>query len=230
MTGRPRPSPVSPAALRQPTGQLPRRSPPRRDRQFGTTPLPGLGSWRAWPTFRRRPTSIVAMTRGGSAFRRDSRERESSCWRCLMIRHRQRHGRRARSASRSLRGSSPRSPAPQLRLLHDRRIPGTRANIDHLVVCPTGVYVIDVKHYQGKRPALRVELDGAASDRSPDIDGRDRKEAEASCYRQATLAGRPDIPIRGVVCFIDADWPLLGGVFKVQEVDVSSRGASRARR
>jgi hypothetical protein len=30
-----------------------------------------------------------------------------------------------------------------LRLLHDRRIPRTRANIDHLAVTPTGVYVID---------------------------------------------------------------------------------------
>jgi hypothetical protein len=30
-------------------------------------------------------------------------------------------------------------------VLHDRRIPGSRANIDHLVVGPTGVWVIDTK-------------------------------------------------------------------------------------
>jgi hypothetical protein len=44
----------------------------------------------------------------------------------------------------------------QLRVLHDRRIPGSRANIDHVAVTPTGVYVIDAKKYRG-RPHLKVE-------------------------------------------------------------------------
>lgn len=39
-------------------------------------------------------------------------------------------------------------------LLHDRRIPRSRANIDHLAVAPSGVYVIDAKNYTGK---FRVE-------------------------------------------------------------------------
>jgi hypothetical protein len=43
-----------------------------------------------------------------------------------------------------------------LRVLHDRRIPGSRTNIDHLAVTATGVYVIDAKKYQG-RPRLKVE-------------------------------------------------------------------------
>ena len=30
-------------------------------------------------------------------------------------------------------------------VLHDRRIPPTKANIDHIVVCPSGVFVIDAK-------------------------------------------------------------------------------------
>lgn len=33
---------------------------------------------------------------------------------------------------------------------HDRRIPPTRANIDHIVIAPTGVYVIDAKNYTGR--------------------------------------------------------------------------------
>jgi hypothetical protein len=40
--------------------------------------------------------------------------------------------------------------------LHDRRIPGTRANIDHIAVGPRGVFVIDAKKYTGG-PSLRVE-------------------------------------------------------------------------
>lgn len=47
--------------------------------------------------------------------------------------------------------------SPSLRVLHDRRIPRTTANIDHLVVCPTGVFVIDAKHYRNGGPELRVE-------------------------------------------------------------------------
>ncbi len=43
-----------------------------------------------------------------------------------------------------------------VRLLHDRRIPGTRVNIDHLAVTAGGVYVIDAKRYTG-RPHLRVD-------------------------------------------------------------------------
>ena len=35
-------------------------------------------------------------------------------------------------------------------VLHDRRIPGSRANIDHLVISPAGVFVIDAKNYKGR--------------------------------------------------------------------------------
>ena len=48
-----------------------------------------------------------------------------------------------------------------LRVLHDRRIPGSRANIDHLAVTPTGVYVIDAKKYRG-RPHLKSRVDCSA--------------------------------------------------------------------
>ena len=40
--------------------------------------------------------------------------------------------------------------------LHDRRIPGSRANIDHIVIGPTGVFVVESKRMQGK---LRVRGD-----------------------------------------------------------------------
>jgi hypothetical protein len=35
--------------------------------------------------------------------------------------------------------------------LHDRRIPQSRANIDHIAIGPSGVFVIDAKHYAGQR-------------------------------------------------------------------------------
>lgn len=42
------------------------------------------------------------------------------------------------------------------RLLHDRRIPGTRANIDHIAISAAGVFVLDAKRYKGG-PTLRIE-------------------------------------------------------------------------
>lgn len=42
------------------------------------------------------------------------------------------------------------------RVMHDRRIRGTKANIDHIAIGPSGVWVIDAKRYKDKRPELRV--------------------------------------------------------------------------
>src|SRR5215217_7499628 len=42
-------------------------------------------------------------------------------------------------------------------VLHDLAIPGTQANIDHLVIGPGGVVVIDTKQYRGR---LRLDSDG----------------------------------------------------------------------
>jgi hypothetical protein len=39
-------------------------------------------------------------------------------------------------------------------VLHDLAVPGSRANIDHLVIGPGGVFVIDSKQYRG-----RLQLD-----------------------------------------------------------------------
>jgi hypothetical protein len=42
---------------------------------------------------------------------------------------------------------------PDVVVLNDRRVPGTRGNIDHLVVAPAGLFVVDAKRYQG---SLRI--------------------------------------------------------------------------
>jgi len=39
---------------------------------------------------------------------------------------------------------------PDVLVLHDRRMPRSRANIDHLAIAPSGVHVIDAKRYKGK--------------------------------------------------------------------------------
>ena len=111
----------------------------------------------------------------------------------------------------------------RLKVLHDRRIPGTRANIDHLVVTPSGVWVVDPKRYSG-RPALRVE-GGVLRPRVEKlvVAGRDRTRLVDGVLKQVALVAaviEGDIPVHGVLCFIDADWPLIGGSFVIRDVDV----------
>jgi hypothetical protein len=40
-------------------------------------------------------------------------------------------------------------------VLHDLALPGTRANVDHLVIGPTGLWVVDSKAYRGRLEARR---------------------------------------------------------------------------
>lgn len=41
-------------------------------------------------------------------------------------------------------------------VLHDRRIPGSKANIDHMAVTAAGIWIIDAKRYKG-RPELTIQ-------------------------------------------------------------------------
>ena len=93
-------------------------------------------------------------------------------------------------------------------LLHDRRIPNSRANIDHLAVTPTGVWVIDSKKYKGK-VEVRRPLFG---DARLLIDRRDRSKLADGLARQVAAVAAavgPAVPVRGAFCLVDAELPLL---------------------
>lgn len=112
------------------------------------------------------------------------------------------------------------------RVLHDRRIPGTRANIDHIVTAPSGVWVIDAKRYKDKRPALHVE-GGILRPRveSLRIGGRDGMKlvdgVRSQVERVVAALDGAEVPVTGVLCFLEADWPLIGGSFAVNGIDVT---------
>jgi hypothetical protein len=97
-------------------------------------------------------------------------------------------------------------------VLHDRRVPGTRANIDHIAVAPSGVWVVDTKRYKGKvavhRPLLgkpKLMIDGR--DKSKLVDGLDW---QVTLVREAVLDVAATAPVHGALCFVEADLPLLG--------------------
>ncbi len=110
-----------------------------------------------------------------------------------------------------------------LRVLHDRRIPGSRANIDHLVVTPNGVFVVDPKRYAG-RPRLRVE-GGLVRPRVEKllVGSRNCTKLVDGALKQVELVKDlvgEDVPVHGVLCFVESDWPLIGGSFTTRGIDV----------
>lgn len=112
---------------------------------------------------------------------------------------------------------------PDFRTLHDRLIPGSRANIDHLVITPSGIWVIDAKRYKG-RPELRIE-GGLLRPvtRTLVVGRRDATKLLAGMHKQLAVVREvvgEQVPVRGVLCFIDADWPLIGGAILVDGIHV----------
>lgn len=107
-------------------------------------------------------------------------------------------------------------------VLHDRRIPGTKANIDHIVITGGGIWVIDAKRYKG-RPELKLE-GGILRPRVERllVGRRDCTKLVDGVLKQVSLVSEivRDLPVVGVLCFVEADWPVVGGSFSTRGVRV----------
>lgn len=123
---------------------------------------------------------------------------------------------------RKLAASLEQSLGDRVILLHDRRVPKTKGNIDHLVVAASGVWVVDAKNYAGLVQQRDVggwfkvdnRLYVGRRDCTRLVDGLDWQVKAVT----KALDGR-DVPVSSAVCFTDAEWKLfskpftLGGVF-----------------
>jgi hypothetical protein len=100
--------------------------------------------------------------------------------------------------------------------LHDCLIPGTRGNIDHLFVAPTGVWVVDAKAYKGK--VVQREIGPIwRRDHEVIVGGRNRTSLLARGVEHqlaAVLAAvRSDeslkeVDVYGALCLLDSEWGL----------------------
>lgn len=107
-------------------------------------------------------------------------------------------------------------------VLHDRRIPGTKANIDHIAITAAGVWVIDAKRYKG-RPELKIE-GGILRPRVERlfVGRRDCTKLVDGVLKQADLVRVVvgDVPVMAALCFVEAEWPLIGGAVSTRGVHV----------
>jgi hypothetical protein len=94
---------------------------------------------------------------------------------------------------------------PEVIVLHDRRMPGSQANIDHLAVAPSGVFVIDAKRYKGKIEVRRPFF----GDPQLVIRGRSRPklveglQRQVDAVRSALASAETEVPVHGSFCFIN---------------------------
>jgi hypothetical protein len=113
-------------------------------------------------------------------------------------------------------------------VLHDRRKPGTKSNLDHLVVAPDGVWVIDSKHYKGQ---LEHRAAGTLLRPASDlyVGGRRRTDlVEEMAWQVATIAKAlddlvdlPPVEIHPVLCFVGVTMPVWQRPFRIGDVLVT---------
>lgn len=112
-----------------------------------------------------------------------------------------------------------------VRVLHDRQMPGRSANIDHIALAPSGVYVVDAKHYAGEPRVDTLHGSGDSATRRLYVGSDDRTELVDGVRWQArvveAILAEPEIPVHAVLCFIGASWGISNG-FLVNGVGVTS--------
>lgn len=109
-------------------------------------------------------------------------------------------------------------------VLHDIRVPKTRTRIDHLVVAPSGIWVINARNDSGK---VECHSRGARLKSDPGlfVASRNRTRLVRAMRRRTdavtrTLApiGLSKVPIHRCLCFTNADWRFFSRPFSIEGV------------
>jgi hypothetical protein len=93
---------------------------------------------------------------------------------------------------------------PGFVVLHDRSIPGSKANIDHIVIGPPGVFVVETKRYSG-RLTIRGNDIFVAGRRRTEIIEQTRREADV--VRRTLDSEGEAIEVTPLLCIHRADPP-----------------------
>lgn len=116
------------------------------------------------------------------------------------------------------------------KVLHDRMIPGSKANIDHLLITNKGVFIIDAKNYKGK---VEIRNNGTFFKAGSDelfVDGRNRNKIvegvkwQVSRVKEELTRVSLDYNVIGVLGFVDATWPFFSRPLNIEGVYLNSKG------
>ena len=123
-------------------------------------------------------------------------------------------------------------------MLHDRKLPRSSANIDHLAVTAEKVWILDAKRYKGK---VETRGGGLFSSRAPElyVGGRNQTKLIDGVKRQVEIVrsilapvttelGMTQAPeVRGALVFTNADFGFFPSSFLVDGVWVGWGKAAR---
>ncbi len=107
-------------------------------------------------------------------------------------------------------------------VLHDRAVPRGAANLDHVAIVPSGVWVVDTKRYRGR--VRRGRRPCRLAGRRTLLVGHDRGHLVSAALRQRALvqsAAGPETTVRAVLCFAGAEWGLRPRPFVLRGVLVT---------
>ena len=127
---------------------------------------------------------------------------------------------------------------PELKVLYDRKLPRSSANIDHLAVTSEAVWVLDAKRYKGR---VETRGGGMLSSREKElyVGGRNQMKLVAGVHRQvgavtsllSSLAPELGLVapprVRGALVFVNAEFGLFTSPFVLDGVWVGRDRAIR---
>lgn len=111
-------------------------------------------------------------------------------------------------------------------ILHSRCVPRSSADIDHLVIAPSGVWIVDAKNYSGK-----VERRDVGSwwviDHRLFVNNRDRTALVDGMQRQVDAVrsaldpmGLATLPVHPALVFTNSEWGLFAKPFDIRGVRI----------
>jgi hypothetical protein len=103
------------------------------------------------------------------------------------------------------------------RVLTDRKVPGdSEANIDHVVVATSGVWIVDSKKWEGEIHYRNRGLSSSDPNRYLTVGGIDRTSHIAKIYRLvipvAQVIGDRAVPVYPVLAFVESTWGVREGI------------------
>jgi hypothetical protein len=112
-------------------------------------------------------------------------------------------------------------------VLDDRKVPATRGHIDHIVIAPSGVWVVVANEYDGRVERRDVggwmkideRLYVAGKDRTNLVDMIDRQVAAVENVLEKE--GLDSIPVHAALCFVNSEWGWFAKPFSLNGVWVT---------
>ena len=112
-------------------------------------------------------------------------------------------------------------------VLDDRKVPATRGHIDHIVVAPSGVWVVAANEFDGR--VERRDVGGwFKMDERLYVAGKDRTNLVDSIDRQVIAVenvlakeGLDLIPVHAALCFVNSEWGWFAKPFSLNGVWVT---------